>query len=668
MFHGSSLIFLSSSFDESQKICRPRLAKSLVKFNKIQKIRRRRTFGYAQREATRGRQRILSSPRGGGRAVTLKFKIETLYGLKFRPKFDDITLKYTGVKMSHFFSSKDNINLLLDLLYRESRQKKKFIEDLYRKPIEQSLGLGDILGPLKVKRTKKDALVLKGEGFFSRYRKGDQVDVVSYSHSINFNMVRKSVNITEVSFPEYGQIEITTSIKKNMNSFSSNEEYYFFPSKNMSDINLVMANKIQGLKNNMRRHPHPKKYFTPIKIPNEIKEFLNKSQISALEQLACQGLSGRIQGPPGTGKTHLLKAITNLALQQNFTIGIAAFTHAAVDNAFSRIISENINASCIRVGRIGKIRKDLYQNFEMMNIQDSFGMLQNQYLVYAATLHSWALSSSRPNVDLLIIDEAGQAPIYFEPFLKEIGDRIIMLGDQKQLPPVLSAEIGGLPSEDVFSLDLSNTPMLETQYRMNSDIQSWSSKMFYDNRLKPHESVAERDIVQNQVSNGTLINNSRVTLHTHSNTGNKYANAKEASQVADLIEELNGQGGVPLSEIGVVTPYRMQAGAVCAQIQSKYGVRVMKEVVVDTVERLQGQEREVIILSLGVDEELPKRGDKTFLGDGRRLNVSVTRSKSRFYCFSSKNLKNQRSDKVPRTSYLKNFLGWCNDMTKKPAA
>ena len=87
----------------------------------------------------------------------------------------------------------------------------------------------------------------------------------------------------------------------------------------------------------------------------------------------------------------------------------------------------------------------------------------------------------------------------------------------------------------------------------------------------------------------------------------------------------------------------------------------MKKITVDTVERFQGQEREIILLSFGVDGE----GSKVFIGDGRRLNVSVTRAKSRFYCFSSKNLKDQKSEMTPKKSYLKDFLGWCADMTNK---
>ena len=114
----------------------------------------------------------------------------------------------------------------------------------------------------------------------------------------------------------------------------------------------------------------------------------------------------------------------------------------------------------------------------------------------------------------------------------------------------------------------------------------------------------------------------------------------------------------------------MQAGAVNAKIQEEYNgdVSIMEKIAVDTVERFQGQEREIILLSFGADDERPKVEDKVFLGDGRRLNVSVTRAKSRFYCFSSKNLKNQNSDKTPKESYLKDFLGWCDYMTHKREA
>ena len=567
--------------------------------------------------------------------------------------------------MSRFISFAQNTKPLLDLLQKETWKQKKILEDLKKKPIEESLEMGDILGPLKIKELQKDiGLVFKQKGFFSRYRIGDLVDVKIYSRQSGFSEIRNDVKIIEVNFPEYGQIEVTTSIRKNLTEFSLDKEYYFFPS-DLTSINQGIHRKLKNISEYIR-----KRNFPSIKIPNGItKEYffnnLNNSQKEALKILADKGLEGRVQGPPGTGKTHLLKAIVELALNQNFTIGIAAFTHSAVDNAFSRIVSEH-NDKCVRIGRIGKIKKDLYgKNFAKLNNVERFSLLQKKYSVYATTIHSWALSSSsRPKVDLLIVDEAGQVPIYFEPFLRGIGDRVIMLGDHKQLPPVLSVEVKDI-KEDIFSM-VKEDYMLEIQYRMNSDIQSWSSDRFYKNQLRPDKSVAERDILY-PVSNNTLIGNSRVNLFLHEAINNsEYANVSEAEAVAKRIKILENNG-VPLNEIGVITPYRMQAGVVNAKIQEEYNgdVSVMEKVVVDTVERFQGQEREIILLSFGANDEKPKVENKVFLGDGRRLNVSVTRAKSRFYCFSSKNLKNQNSDRIPKKSYLKDFLDWCGYMTNK---
>ena len=71
-----------------------------------------------------------------------------------------------------------------------------------------------------------------------------------------------------------------------------------------------------------------------IKETNFINQ-LNDSQKQVLKTIADQKLQGIVQGPPGTGKTHLLNAIVELALQNDLTIGVSAFTHGAVDNALS---------------------------------------------------------------------------------------------------------------------------------------------------------------------------------------------------------------------------------------------------------------------------------------------------------------------------------------------
>ena len=113
------------------------------------------------------------------------------------------------------------------------------------------------------------------------------------------------------------------------------------------------------------------------------------------------------------------------------------FTHAAVDNAFSRVVSKHIDKS-VRIGKSETIKKHLYKKDDLkrMTIVERCSILEKKYAIYASTMHSLVMSNSPPKVDLLIVDEAGQVPIYFAPFLKKIGERVIMLGDHKQLPPV----------------------------------------------------------------------------------------------------------------------------------------------------------------------------------------------------------------------------------------
>ena len=107
-----------------------------------------------------------------------------------------------------------------------------------------------------------------------------------------------------------------------------------------------------------------------------------------------------------------------------------------------------------------------------------------------------------------------------------------------------------------------------------------------------------------------------------------------------------------------MSPHRAQAGAICAHLQDKFGVDEMQKILVDTVERFQGQEREAMILSMAVEKDISRKGDKGFLGDGRRLNVAVTRAKSRFYCLAPDRLiENTKLQK--NAGHLNSFFNWC---------
>ncbi|MDZ4081615.1 MAG: C-terminal helicase domain-containing protein [Bdellovibrionales bacterium] len=201
--------------------------------------------------------------------------------------------------------------------------------------------------------------------------------------------------------------------------------------------------------------------------------------------------------------------------------------------------------------------------------------------------------------------------------------------------------------------------MLETQNRMNAGIQEWSSNRFYNGRLKPDDSNRDRDVLSGVSSASGLLGTSPVNLIRHGGSSQNNANLTEAAMVADLVQALSDDGYLPFAEIGIVTPHRAQAGAICGALQAKIGIGDAQRILVDTVERFQGQEREAMIFSIGVEHEQHTPGEKEFLSDGRRLNVAVTRARSRFYCFAPEKLMTN-SLFLPKENHLKSLLGWCD--------
>ena len=564
-----------------------------------------------------------------------------------------------------FFHQMDITSEALRLLSQEFAIAKNKFETLRKGNLENSIENGDVLGPLKfIQQEKKRTFILtfKCYGYFTRFRTGDFVDVYTFVKN-QLVLMKENLSVSDVKFPEEGQIELNISVREAFKSLSpyldKNKEYYFFPSDESVFLSSIQ-NRLKTLDDSTLKNSS----FEPKIITRETKIIsgLNDSQKQVLQTLADQGLQGLVQGPPGTGKTYLLRAVVELAVQNNLKIGISGFTHASVDNALSLIIKsfqQQDKDKYVRIGKENKIKWHLYKDSDL-NFVSSFSKLTQFYQIYASTMHSLCLARRNvPHLDLLIIDEAGQVPVYFYPFLSRLAQRVVILGDDKQLPPVMQAPDQHKLPNDIFSLARQNLkekpPMLEIQYRMNKYIQSWSSDRFYEKRLKPDPSIRNRDILQQHPYFGS----NPIQLDLHNHLSQDHVNQYEANKVAQLVDDLVSKAGISLKEIGIITPYRMQGGFVNSAIQRRLGVNVMQNLNVDTVERFQGQEREVIILSFGAERDLVHESDRPFLGDGRRLNVSITRAKSRFYCFASQKLYQNPGYFIKHASHLKDFLNCC---------
>jgi DNA replication ATP-dependent helicase Dna2 len=173
--------------------------------------------------------------------------------------------------------------------------------------------------------------------------------------------------------------------------------------------------------------------------------------------------------------------------------------------------------------------------------------------------------------------------------------------------------------------------MLDETYRMNRWLTDWPSKTYYAGRLKSVGRNRERRLslqsVPERFSAVFASSASSVFIPTL-DRGSRAHGPKDARLVAQLCA-VAVAGGLAPGEIGVVTPYRAQGRAVRSLLAAELGPAAARQIVADTVERMQGQERELVILTLASADEVFLSAVAEFFFQPQRLNVSITRAKSK---------------------------------------
>ena len=238
----------------------------------------------------------------------------------------------------------------------------------------------------------------------------------------------------------------------------------------------------------------------------------------------------------------------------------------------------------------------------------------------------------------VIIDEAAQSvepssliPLQYKP------EFCVLVGDHKQLPPtVLSIKCKSMNFEqslfDRFYSSYHNTQncsLLTTQYRMHPDIAKYISQLFYDDQLENGLEI---------ISPLTLDAFHWYHIEGKQTGNNSLSNREEALAVVDLIDTIaKSHPDLNFSQkIGVIAMYTAQVQLINHLLRQKYGVKVLNSVRVSTVDSYQGQESDIIILSL------TRSNGIGFLRDYRRMNVALSRAKYGLYIVG--NLENLRQD------------------------
>jgi DNA replication ATP-dependent helicase Dna2 len=359
---------------------------------------------------------------------------------------------------------------------------------------------------------------------------------------------------------------------------------------------------------------------------------MDESQIDAVAMCLAAERFHLVQGPPGTGKTYALACLVKNLVDQGQRVLLTSFTHRAIHHAL-RKTAELIDCPVFKVS-------DPFPNdTEGIEFKGSFsdtGLLDHPgpYVIGATPFALFSGRASEARFDVAVIDETSQMRVEaaIMPMLR--AQRWFFFGDRQQLPPVVQRP-GSDAAEDSVFARLSvhgNHTMLKTTYRLNDPLTRWPSEKFYQGELiAAHPNAGRRFKLKSAPTRpGVLGSEPSMVSVEIQHEGNRASSPEEADEIAALIEELLACG-LPPGEIGVVVPFRAQAARLRSLLRFE---RFQKwpgigDLTVDTVERFQGQERELMIVSFVVSDHAFMDRLGGFLTYPQRLNVAVTRARTK---------------------------------------
>lgn len=415
----------------------------------------------------------------------------------------------------------------------------------------------------------------------------------------------------------------------------------------------------------------------PVRFP-----WLNATQESAVNRVLCAKDVAIVHGPPGTGKTTTLVEAIYETLHREPQVLVCAQSNTAVDWICEKLVDRGVNV--LRIGNptrvndkmlsftyerrfeshpaypeLWSIRKELrqlkerkgnYQEREgirsrLSRLRDRATALEiqiNAELFDSAHVIASTLISSNHRLlnghrfGTLFIDEAAQALEAACWVAIRKADRVILAGDHQQLPPTIKCCQAARQGLDRTLLEIiaekkpQTVSLLKIQYRMNEALMQFSSQWFYNGLLEAAPEVRHRGILDWD-SPITWTDTSEMDFKEEF-VGDTFGriNRQEADlllqQLETYIQRIGGERILDEQiDFGIISPYKAQVQYLRNKIRGNAALRPYRSLLtVNTVDGFQGQERDVIFISLVRANE---EGQIGFLGDLRRMNVAITRAR-----------------------------------------
>ena len=416
----------------------------------------------------------------------------------------------------------------------------------------------------------------------------------------------------------------------------------------------------------------------PVSLP-----WLNHAQEHAVSEVLRARDVAVVHGPPGTGKTTtLVEAVCEVLRRENQVL-ICAQSNMAVDWISEKLIERGV--SVLRVGNplrmtdemlahsyerrfsdhpdyphLWALRRQIRQLYALPRrsrpasfrskidaLREKASSLEwriRQQLFEETRAVTCTLAGSASQLldglhfHTLFIDEAAQALEAACWIAIRRADRIVLAGDHQQLPPTVkcpAAARGGLSRtmmEQIVSHCPETVTLLDVQYRMNETLMTFPSRWFYGGRVKSAPEVRHRGILDFDVPATWIDTDYLDDAGQEEFVGEGYGrvNKAEAELTLQVLRDYIRRIGPDRMmderiDFGIISPYRAQVQYLRRLLRHDEELRPFRQMMtVNTVDGFQGQERDVVLISLVRAND---KGQIGFLGDLRRMNVAMTRAR-----------------------------------------
>jgi superfamily I DNA and/or RNA helicase len=372
-----------------------------------------------------------------------------------------------------------------------------------------------------------------------------------------------------------------------------------------------------------------------------------------------------IQGPPGTGKSFTAKHIITTLLRQGLKVGITSNSHKAINHLListaKHCQEHKINAkfACSKGNptELAQYQISLIKNDKIKDFIDDA-------CVVATTAWGFARGDLAQEFDYLFVDEAGQVPIANLIATSGAARNLILLGDQMQLPQPIQASHPDNSGVSVLDYLLEQSPivsgdmgvLLDVSYRMHSNINTFISNFIYAGKLKSHPTNDARVIQFPPHYTGVINKQAGIVYVPVKHTGNTQAAVSEVNQIKLLVNDLltadlhlpsTNIRKLQLEDMLFVAPYNHQVN----KLQTALGETAN----VGSVDKFQGQEAAVVIISMCTSNAADAPRGIEFLLNKNRLNVAISRAQVLTIIVASDSLTQTHATKIEHLKLLNLF-------------